>query len=80
MKVVKKFESRAGFDGDLRTWVKFAPKELDMLRNGPLTATVLNCNLVYSIRMEDQHIRVARNRVLAAHTGVVELDLKSQGF
>ena len=77
MKVVKKFESRAGFDGDLRTWVKSA---LNMLRNGPLTVTVLNCNLVYSIRMEDQHIRMARGRVLAAHTGVVELDLKSQGF
>ena len=80
MKVVKKFESRAGFDGDLRTWVKSAPKELNMLRNGPLTVTVLNCNLVYSIRMEGQHIRMARGRVLAAHTGMVELDLKSQGF
>ena len=78
--MVKKFESRAGFDGDLRTWVKSAPKELDMLRNGPFTIIVLNCDLMYSIHMEDQHIRVARNRVLAVHTSMVELDLKSQGF
>ena len=51
-----------------------------MLRNGPLTVTVLNCDLVNSIRMENQHICVARYRLLAVHTGMVKLDLKSQGF
>lgn len=80
MQVVKEFERSTGFDRDLRTWVQSAPKELDMLRNGPLTVTVLNGDLVNSIRMENQHIRVARGWVVAAHTGVVKLDLKSQSF
>jgi hypothetical protein len=80
VKVVKEFECSANFDRDLRTWIQSAPKELDMLRNGLLTATVLNCDLVNSIRMENQHIHMARNWVVAVHTGMVKLDLKSQGY
>jgi hypothetical protein len=80
VKVAKEFERNASLDGDLRAWVQSTSKELDVLRNGPLAVAVLNGDLVNSIRMEHQHIRMARNRVVAVHTGVVKLDLKSQGF
>ena len=80
MKVAEEFERNTGLDGNLRTWVPPASKELNVLRNGPLTVAVLNCNLVDSIRMKNQHTRMARNRVIAAHAGVVKLDFKSQSL
>ena len=80
MKVAKEFKCNASLDDDLRAWVQSTLKELDVLRNGPLTATVLNGNLMNSISMEHQHICIARDWVVAAHIGMVKLDLKSQGF
>ena len=80
MKVVEEFECNTGLDGNLRTWVPSASKELDVLRNGPLTVAVLNCDLVDSIRMENQHTRMASNRIIAAHACVVKLDFKSQSL
>ena len=72
MKVAKEFKCNASLDDDLRAWVQSMLKELDVLRNGPLTATVLNGNLMNSISMEHQHIRMARDWVVAAHTGMVK--------
>ena len=80
MKVAEEFERNTGLDGNLRTWVPSASKELDVLRNGPLTVAVLNCDLVDSIRMENQHTRMASNRIIAAHACVVKLDFKSQSL
>ena len=80
MKVAEEFKRNTGLDSNLRTWVPSASKELDVLRNGPLTVAVLNCDLVDSICMENQHTRMARNRVITAHAGVVKLDFKSQSL
>ena len=80
MKVAKEFECNAGLDSDLRARVQSASKQLDVLRNRPLTIAVLNCNLMDSICMENQHIDVAWNRIPAVHAGMVKLYLKSQSF
>ena len=80
MKVAEEFECNTGLDGNLRTWVPSASKELDVLRNGPLTVAVLNCNLVDSIHMENQHTCITSNRIIAAHACVVKLDFKSQSL
>jgi len=80
VKVAEEFKRNAGLDGNLRTWIQSASEELDVLRDGPLTAAVLNCDLVDSIRMENQHTRMARNRVIAAHASVVKLDFQSQSL
>ena len=80
MKVAKEFECNAGLDSDLRAWVQSASKQLDVLRNRPLTIAILNCDLVDSVCMENQHVNVAWNQVPAAHAGMVNLYLKSQSF
>jgi len=78
--VAKEFECNTGLDNDLRAWVQSALKQLDVLRNHLLTTAILNCDLMDSVCMENRHIDVAWNQVIAAHTGMVKLYLKSQSF
>lgn len=78
--MVEEFKCNAGLDSNLRTWVQPVLKELDVLRNGPLIAAVLNCDLVNSIHIENQHTHMARNWVVAVHAGMVKLDFKSQSL
>ena len=80
MKVAKEFECNAGLDSNLRARVQSASKQLDVLRNRSLTIAILNCDLVDSVCVENQHIDVAWNRVPAAHAGMVKLYPKSQSF
>lgn len=51
-----------------------------MVWNGVQASTVLNCNRVYAIRMENEHIGMTWDRVLAEHAGVVQLHCESDGF
>lgn len=51
-----------------------------MLRKGAVAATILECNFVNPICVDDSHGGVTGNRVLAIHVVMIQLDLKAEGL
>ena len=47
-----------------------------MVWNLVSTAAILDCDFVDAIRVQDQHIGVAGDRVRAEHTAMIELHLQ----
>ena len=76
--MAQKIKSGARFHHNLRGRVQTAPKELEVLGYELCAATVLNGNVVNTIRMEYKHAGVAGYGFWAEHTGMVELQLESQ--
>jgi len=77
---IKQLERCAGLDAKLGGRINLSTEELDVVREGTAATTILECNFVNPICVNNSQGGVAWKRVFTIHSAVVQLNFKTEGL
>lgn len=80
MELAKEFEGRGRANRDLGCWIEPSAKKLKVGWYSTGASTVPQRYFVHPVGVENEHLLVAADWVLADHAGMVKLNDEAEGF